>query len=148
MGEKLTMKPSKVPGLRHSAETVGGIVFFGRTLDKIRLHAQGKLPKDYYANLGSGFDGRVCRFLHVEYPELVKRVAAGANDEEALAWCFAQGRKPSEEEILVFNSFLSKRGWRDDASPALEESKRERGFSGREDIQTFFDFHKADEREE
>jgi gluconokinase len=141
------MKPPKIPGLRPSAETVGGIVFFGRTLDKIRLHAQGKLPKDYHANLGSGFDGRVCRFLHVEYPALVQRVLAGANDEEALAWCFAQVRKPNGEEILMFNSFLAKRGWRDDASAALEEAKRERGFVGREDIQWFFDFHKADEQE-
>ena len=89
------------------------------------------------------------------YPRAVARITGRSNsllcrkasDEEALAWCFAQGRKPSEEEILVFNSFLSKRGWRDDASAALKESKRERGFGDREDIQTFFDFHKADEQE-
>ena len=37
----------KIPGLRHSAEQVEGLVFLGRMLDKIRLHAQGKLPPDY-----------------------------------------------------------------------------------------------------
>jgi hypothetical protein len=42
----------------------------------------------------------------------------------------------------MFNSFLAKRGWRDDASAALEEAKRERGFAGREDIQTFLIFIK------
>jgi hypothetical protein len=89
----------KVPGLRHSAEQVGGIVFFGRMLDKIRLHAQGKLPADY--NVGPGFDGRVCRFLHVEYPAVVQRTLAGGTDDEILAWCFAHGRKPNEEEIRV-----------------------------------------------
>lgn len=135
-----------VPGLRHSADQVGGLVFFGRMLDKIRLHAQGRLPPDY--NRGTGFDGRVCRFLRVEYPALVERVLAGGGDHEILAWCFARGRKPSDEEILVFNAFLTKRGWRDDSSAELEEMKRQRGFANRADIQTFFDFHKADEASE
>lgn len=119
------------------------MVFFGRMLDKIRLHAQGKLPADY--NRGTGFDGRVCRFLHVEYPALVQRVLAGGKDEEILAWCFAHGRNPSDEEIFIFNAFLTKRGWCDDSSAELETMKRERGFGSRTDIQTFFDFHKADE---
>ena len=133
----------KIPGLRPSAAQVGGLVFFGRMLDKIRLHAQGKLPADY--NRGTGFDGRVCRFLHVEYPSLVERVMAGGSDEEVLVWCFDHGRKPNEEEIFIFNSFLTKRGWHDDSSAELETMKRNRGFADRTDIQTFFDFHKADE---
>jgi hypothetical protein len=33
------VRSMKIPGLRASRELVGGIVFFGRTLDKIRLHA-------------------------------------------------------------------------------------------------------------
>src|ERR1700734_345784 len=125
----------KIPGLRQSSEQVAGLVFFGRMLDKIRLHAQGKLPADY--NLGAGSDGRVCRFLHVEYPTLAKRVLAGDSDDEILAWCFAQGRKPSDEDIFIFNAFLTKQGWRDDLPPDLEEMKRQRGFTNRLDIQTF-----------
>src|SRR5205085_9418086 len=62
----ITLKIMRIPGLRHSAEQVGGVVFFGRMLDKIRLHAQGKLPPDY--KHGAGTDTRVCRFLRVEYP--------------------------------------------------------------------------------
>ena len=134
----------KVPGLRHSAEPVGGLVFFGRMLDKIRLHAQGRLPPDYKRGIGT--DGRVCRFLHVEYPANVERVLAGDNDEEVLEWCFARGRRANDEEIFIFNAFLSKRGWRDNQSAELEQMKRERGFGDRTDIQTFFDFHKADEQ--
>jgi hypothetical protein len=133
----------KISGLRHSAEQVGGIVFFGRMLDKIRLHAQGRLPADY--NRGTGFDGRVCRFLRVEYPTVVERALSGGSDEEILAWCFAQGRKPNEEEIFIFNAFLTKRGWQDDGSAELEAMKHKRGFADRADIRTFFDFHKADE---
>jgi hypothetical protein len=65
--------------------------------------------------------------------------------EEISAWCFANGRNPSEEEIFIFNSFLTKRGWNDDSTAELEEMKRKRGLAGRTDIQTFFDFHRADE---
>lgn len=42
------------------------MVYFGRMLDKIRLHAAGALPVDYVVNLGDAkptvFDGRICRF--------------------------------------------------------------------------------------
>ena len=136
----------RIPGLRHSAEQVGGVVFFGRMLDKIRLHTQGKLLSDY--KRGTGMDARVCRFLHVEYSAVVGRVLAGATDGEVLDWCFSHGRKPNEEEIFTFNGFLSKRGWRDNQTEELEQMKRARGFGQRTDIETFFDFHKADENED
>jgi hypothetical protein len=136
----------KIPGLRSSYEKVGGIVFFGRMLDKIRLHAQGKLPVDYH--LGKGFDGRCIRLLKVEYAALVERTLAGGTDEEVLEWCFQKGHRPGEEEILIWNAFMTKRGWRDDVSEWLIEEKKERGFAHRDDIQTAFDFHKADEAED
>ena len=135
----------KIPGLRSSSEKVGGLVFSGRMLDKIRLHAQGKLPPDY--NRGTGMDGRCTRFLHVEYPKLVECALQNGTDEEILEWCFQKGWRPNDEQILVWNAFMSKRGWRDEASESLAEEKRKRGFTQRDDIQTFFDFHKADEAE-
>jgi hypothetical protein len=65
------------------------------------------------------------------------------------AECLRPGiRRPNDEEILTFNAFLSKRGWRDNQTAELEQMKRERGFGDRADIQTFFDFHKADEQED
>jgi Domain of unknown function (DUF5069) len=136
----------KIPSLRTSSETVGGIVFFGRMLDKIRLHAQGKLPADY--NRSTGMDSRCIRFLHVEYSALVERTLKGGTDEEILEWCFQTGRRPNNEEIEIWNGFMTKRGWRDGASQMLADEKRKRGFAHRDDIQTFFDFHKADEAED
>jgi hypothetical protein len=136
----------RVPGLRHSAEQIGGLVFFGRMLDKIRLHAQGKLPPDY--KRGTGTDARVCRFLHVEYSAVVERALSDASEEDILEWCFQHGRRPNDEEIFTFNGFLTKRGWRDNQTDELEQMKRARGFVGRADIQTFFDFHYADEHED
>jgi Domain of unknown function (DUF5069) len=132
-----------IPGLRRSYDMVGGVVFFGRMLDKIRLHSQERLPEDY--NRGSGFDGRTCRFLHIDYEKLVLRVMQGGTDEEILDWCYQQGQHPSEEEIFVWNAFMTKRGWRDDVSDWLADQKRSRGWEHRHDIQTAFDFHVADE---
>jgi hypothetical protein len=40
---------------------VGGMHFFARTLDKIRLNARGELHEDHVESLGKGFDGRLCR---------------------------------------------------------------------------------------
>lgn len=124
---------------------VGGIVHFGRMLDKIRLHAQGKLPTDYHKNLGAGFDGRCCAFLGVKYEDVVARVKLGSEDQDILEWCFATGRKPSPDEIEMFNHYLRKRGWRDDASKRLAERKQAAGISHRDDVQTFFDLIDADE---
>lgn len=136
----------KIPGLRSSYEKVGGLVYFGRVLDKIRLHAQGKLPADY--NCGTHMDSRCTRFLHIDYSKLVERTLQGGTDEEILEWCFQKGWRPNDEHIHMWNAFMSKRGWRDEASEGLAEEKRERGFAHRDDIQTFFDFHKADEAED
>ena len=140
----------KVPGLRSSYERVGGIVYFGRMLDKIRLHAAGRLPDGY--NLGTAkwtwFDARCTRFLGVDYQAVVTRTLEGATDEDMLEWCFEHGRRPSAEEIEIWNEFMTKRGWRDGSSEALAEAKRRRGFGHRDDIQTAFDFHLADESED
>jgi len=37
----------KIPELRSPYEKVGGIVYFGRMIDKIRLHEAGQLPPEY-----------------------------------------------------------------------------------------------------
>ena len=143
----MTNLAMKVPGLRSSYEMVGGIVFFGRMLDKIRLNAAGKLPPGY--NLGTAdwtwFDSRCTRFLGVDYSAVVERVLRGGSDEEILEWCFQHGRRPGAEEIEIWNGFMCSYGWRDSSSEELAEVKRRRGFANRDDIQAWFDFHKADE---
>jgi len=135
----------KVENLRSPYEKVEGLVYFGRMLDKIRLHRQSKLPPDYHENLGKGFDERCVTFLHVSYPELVEQAGKGGSDREVLEWCYKKGRKPSQEEIEVWNEFLRKRGWNDEMSARLVTRKKEIGAENRADIQTFFDFIDADE---
>ena len=46
---------------------------------------------------------------------------------------------------FVWNAFLRKRGWRDDASEELAEAKKEAGFGDRDDIKTWVDLHDAEE---
>jgi hypothetical protein len=141
-----TDDPRHVP--RSAYDRVGGLVYVARMLDKIRLHAADRLPKAYHKNLGTGFDGRCVRFLHVEYQALCRRVVQGGTDQETLQWCFEQGRRPEKEEILVWNSFMMKRGWRDEADGStqeLEGYKTASGLSGRRDLMTFFDYYEVDE---
>src|SRR5438067_13574395 len=114
------------------------MVDFGRMLDKIRLHAAGRLTPDYFVWVEEDptlFDARCTRFLGVDYEELAIRTLQGGSDEEILDWCFAHGRKPSEEEIRIWNAFLLKRGWRDEASEDLRAAKERNGWGKRDDIQ-------------
>ena len=134
-----------MPYPRSPYEKVGGIVYFGRMLDKVRLKSAGDLHPDLHQNLGIGFDKRCVDFLRVSYQELAVRVAGGLSDTDALEWCFATGRKPMEEEVLVWNEFMRKRGWNDDATETLDTRKTESGLSDRDDIRTMFDYIEADE---
>jgi hypothetical protein len=124
-----------------------GLIYFARMLDKIRLKAAGKLPSGYFTGVTdpTHFDARCTRFLGVNYDDLIKRTLEGGSDEEILEWCYARGRQPGNEEISIWNTFLRKRGWRDEASEELAESKKEAGFGHRNDIQTWFDLHDAEE---
>ena len=131
--------------LRSPFIKIGGFVYFGRMLDKIRAHAKGALHPDYQANLGKGFDERCVRFLRVDYNELVDRVKQGGTDEEILQWCFSKSRQPSDDAIYVWNEFMRKRGWNDEVSETLKRRKKEAGMAGRSEIETMFAFIDADE---
>ncbi len=127
---------------RSPRHLTGGIVMFARVLDKIRLHESGGLPANY--NLGvmpsnRTFDDRLCKFLGVDFDALSARTLEGGSDDEVLDWCFAQGGRPSDEQIEIFNAFLTKRGWRDSGSAGLIKSRAEAGLAEREDLVTYFD---------
>jgi gluconokinase len=119
----------RIIGLRSPHARVGRIVCFGRTLDKIRLHARGLLPPDY--NVGdekqAQFDSRCCRFLGVGYAKLRERTLQGGCDEEILAWAHAVGTPRSDDECVAWNRFFTKIGWRDDRSDVLRERVVEYG---------------------
>jgi len=56
-----------------------------------------------------------------------------------------RGHKPGNEEILIWNAFISKRGWRDESSAELQAAKEKSGWGERDDIRTWVDLHDAEE---
>ena len=138
-----------VPGLRSPYDKVGRIVYFGRMLDKIRLQAAGKLPPDYIDNLGDGnpgmFDTRCCSFLRVRFAEIQTRaLARDFSDEQTLAWCLERGGARTDEECLIWNQFMTKRGWRDEANVRLRQRIAESALESKP-IMSMFDYIDFDE---
>ena len=133
-------------GLRSPYEAVGGLVHFGRMLDKVRLHAAGQLPPAWVASKGipNSFDGMTCRFLSVAYADLEAEALRGGGDEEILAWAFAHGHRPGEEELLIWNAFLAKRSWRDGYTPRLHFRLQQDGLPATA-VRTMFDYIDLDE---
>jgi gluconokinase len=128
-------------------EMTRGMIYFPRMLDKIRRYARGELHEDYHKNLGvpRTLDSACCNFLRVNYDDLRERVPQGGTDEEILEWCFQSGRQPNEGDLVVWNSFVSKLGWRDSFTPVLEKRKKKHGIADRTDILTIADLIDLDE---
>lgn len=144
-----------VPGLRSPYVRVGRLVYFGRMLDKIRLHHAGRLPADYAGNYGDAhptvFDGRLCRFLRVPFAAIESYILENpsASDAAVLTWAEdharSHGHPPrTDEECEIFSAFLSKRGWRDSGSPILTQRAAEPAVAGCP-IATMFDYIDFDE---
>ncbi len=137
-----------IAGLRSAYDKVGGLVYFGRMLDKIRLHAAGKLPAEYHENLGAWrpglFDARCCRFLGIAYDDLAARTREGGSDDAMLAWARKTGTERTGDEVNAWNRFMMKIGWRDDRTTALQERIAAYGLTGKP-IETFFDLFDFDE---
>lgn len=141
--------PMLIPGLRSPSDQINGLVYFGRMVDKIRLAAAGKLPEGWQAARGAdmkgSFDGRCCQFLKLDYAALEKEVLKGdKSDEQLLEWAYAHGRRPDEQEIEVWNAFMTKRGWRDAGTQRLNERLAEIGLPSGV-VQTMFEFIDLDE---
>ena len=96
--------------------------------------------------LGQGFDGRTCRYLRVSYEDVKAQVLSGKADAEVLEWCFTHGRRLTDEEVLIYNSFMSKRGWHDDESDGfIPEMIRQYGLKDDGSVRTDFDLIEMDE---
>ena len=121
--------PTIIPGLRSPADQVSGLVYFGRMLDKIRLAAAGKLPEGWQPMRGTSmkgsFDLRCSQFLKIDYAALETETLKGdKSDAELLAWAFQHGRQPDDQEIEVWNAFMTKLGWRDAGSSSRIRAHR------------------------
>jgi gluconokinase len=122
-----------------------GVMFFARMLDKIRLQARGELPEGYNVGFAdpTSFDTRFCRFWDIDFEEARAKTLGGASDTEVFDFCFRNRPRPNAEQVLVWNSFLLKRGWRDEGAASLAIEKERSGFADRTDIYTWVDLHDA-----
>ena len=136
----------KIEGIKGCFEKTRGMFYFARMCSKIQLHVQGRLPPEYHEWLGQGFDGRTCRYLWVRYDDVKTQVLSGKTDVEVLDWCFSRGRPLTDEEILIYNSFMSKRGWRDDETDDyIPEMIKKYGLPDDGSVLTDFDLIEMDE---
>ena len=146
LSSNLTPMPL-VPGLLSPYEAVRGFVYLPRLVSKIRLHAAGQLHADFVNNLGKAFDDRCCQYLGIKYDDLRVWVLQNpvATQDEVLAWAEAKGRKLSTNEIEIWNGFMTKRGWRDEANEVLARRLKENGLTAEAGVDTMFDYIEVDE---
>ncbi len=131
-----------IEGLRSPYDkSVGFLHHLGRMLDKMRLHAAGKLPEDFLRNYGLSFglDGQLCAFLGVDFTAVEARVKEGGTDAEIAEWIFAQGLRPNRQQAHVWNEYIRKLGWNDRGAAVVAKAKEAAGFGDRTELVTVFD---------
>lgn len=82
-------------------EKLDGYILLPRLMDKVRLHQQGKLPKEYVANLlnpGSTLDGRFLSFTGVDGEKLRELILSADSDETVLNWIYKHGLPHTDQE--------------------------------------------------
>jgi len=89
------------PRLRSPREMLGGYIILPRLIDKVRLHAEGKLPPEYVQNLlvpGLTLDGRFLTFTGLDAETLREAILSVKTDKEIHAWVerHALARTPEE----------------------------------------------------
>ncbi len=126
-------------------------LFWTHARQKIRLHAAGRLPAEYVANLGDAqpavFDTRCCRFLGVNStPTSLPAPCKAAAMREILAWAHARGTPRTDEDCENLERLHDKNAaGAAPARPRLPPAHRRIQLSETKPIQTFFGFIDFDE---
>jgi gluconokinase len=68
-----------------------------------------------------------------------------ATQDEILVWAESAGRKLSTNDIEIWNGFMTKRGWRDEANEVLVRRLKENGLTAEAGVDTMFDYIEVDE---
>jgi hypothetical protein len=87
--------------LRSPRETLDGYVILPRLIDKVRLHAQGKLPPAYVAQLLApepALDGRFLAFAGVDAETLRATILSSHDDAAVLSWVERYGQPRTDAE--------------------------------------------------
>ena len=132
---------------RSARETMCGWMHLPRFIDKIRLHAAGKLHADYQNNFCKGFDGLWVETAGVDAAQFVALVKSTIPDGEVCDWVLRNVKKPDSSKAAHRERMLNYPK-KDDAEmqARLKMRKEQAGLSHRDDIQNFVDFIDADEK--
>ena len=122
-----------------------GLRYFPRMLSKIRLLAADQLREDFHEMIGQGLDGRLCKYLRVDYAALREQTLATDNDDAVFAWVQENGRGLNETDILMWNHYVTKLGWKDQVTESLANRKKSSGLEDRDDIETMIEYFEYDE---
>ena len=124
-------------------ESMHGIVFLPRAIDKARAEIAGTLGN---YNSRTDFSGMLLEFLGIEPQDFVDAVAARESDEEVWAWVKARMRPRSATEIMAFNRMLMTRTPYDEATREhFSQFMADIGQSHRTDVTRQFDRLDLDE---
>ena len=122
-----------------------GLRYFPRMLSKIRLLAAGGLREDFHEMIGQGLDGRLCNYLRIDYTDLREKTLATESDDEVFDWVQNHGRGLNETDVLMWNHYVTKLGWRDQVTESLANRKASSGLSDRDQIETMIEYFEYDE---
>ena len=128
---------------RSPYESMHGIVFLPRAIDKVRAEIAGTLG-DYISR--TFFSGMLLEFLGIEPQDFVDAVAARDSDEEVWAWIKARMTPRSATEIKAFNRRMMTITPQDDATrERYSQFLADIGQSHRTDLTRQFDCLDLDE---
>jgi hypothetical protein len=132
---------------RSPRETMCGWLYLPRFLDKIRLHAAGRLHTDYQQNFGTrGFDAQWLKAAGLDAATFISFVKGTVTDGQVADWIRANVKRPAEQK--AFNDWLVQHGTEDDPDlrARLKMRKEQSGLAHRDDLRTFVDYIDADEK--
>ena len=129
---------------RSPREKMDGWVHLPRFIDKLRLLVNERLPEDYQANIGKGFDGMWLKTAGVDFEKFGKLVIESLTDGEICDWV-RDNVKKSDAEKEAFHQELLTYGTYGETLERLIMRKKESGMEDRDDIRCMFDYIDADE---
>jgi hypothetical protein len=124
-----------VPQLRSPRETLGGYVILPRLIDKIRLHATGTLPPEYFPQLLGGegtLDWRFLTFTGLDREALRAAVLDAPDDAAVLVWVERHATAHTDAEKRAWAEAID--AYRPDVERAQRRAQRYPDVAARFDV--------------
>ena len=133
----LTTRPPRSP-----RETLAGLAFLPRTVDKLRAEMPGGNMGPYF-NRPDGMSAVLCKRAGLDMEELRAVVAAAADEEEVASWVRERVSPQAAAEVSAKLATLTM----DRLPPEFQERVRQNHpvLAQRPDLNTFFEIFEADD---